>query len=152
MIGPYLVAASPRPHPLLRPKVQGGQTDGLARAVPEGRIHGTVSPAMGLKWGLLLAGGLLGCDTGPERNPDAGDGSKPQLTTEQRQLLLSPSPEELPAPPSDPTNKWADDPTAAKFEQRLFFDGSLSGRLLDGDNDGSANALDDSQSQGHIVG
>jgi cytochrome c peroxidase len=38
-------------------------------------------------------------------------------------------------------NQYADDPRAAEFGQRLFFDARFSGELLDGDNDGSAAAL-----------
>lgn len=51
-------------------------------------------------------------------------------------LALSP----VPAPPPDPSNAWADDPDAARFGQRLFFDPSFAGELLDGDNDGTENA------------
>jgi cytochrome c peroxidase len=47
----------------------------------------------------------------------------------------------LPAPPRDPSNRLADDRRAAKLGQRLFFDKSFSGRLLEGDNDGSAKTL-----------
>src|SRR5688500_6863504 len=43
--------------------------------------------------------------------------------------------------PADPTNAYADDPAAAALGQQLFFDPGFSGRLLDGDNDGSAHAL-----------
>jgi cytochrome c peroxidase len=44
-------------------------------------------------------------------------------------------------PPPDSVNRFADDPSAAAFGQRLFFDPRFSGQLLDGDNDGSVNAL-----------
>ena len=44
-------------------------------------------------------------------------------------------------PPPDPTNRVADDPAAAAFGQRLFFDPGFSGRLLDGDNDGGPDTL-----------
>ncbi len=44
-------------------------------------------------------------------------------------------------PPEDVTNAWADSPAAAAFGQRLFFDGRLSGPLLDGDNDGTVGTL-----------
>jgi cytochrome c peroxidase len=43
--------------------------------------------------------------------------------------------------PPDPTNRYADDPKAAAFGRVLFFDPSFAGRLIDGDNDGSAAAL-----------
>ena len=51
------------------------------------------------------------------------------------------SPATLPAPPPDATNAFADDPKAASFGHRLFFEPRFAGRLLDGDNDGSENAL-----------
>jgi cytochrome c peroxidase len=37
--------------------------------------------------------------------------------------------------PPDVSNRYADNPAAATFGQRLFFDPSFSGRLLEGDND-----------------
>jgi cytochrome c peroxidase len=46
------------------------------------------------------------------------------------------------APPDvDPSNRVADDPVARAFGQRLFFDPSLSGPLIEGDNDGSGGTL-----------
>ncbi len=46
----------------------------------------------------------------------------------------------VPSPPPDPSNAYADDPDAARFGQRLFFDASFAGALLDGDNDGGPGA------------
>ncbi len=51
------------------------------------------------------------------------------------------SPAALPAPPPDITNRFADDAGAAALGQRFFFEPGFSGKLLDGDNDGTANAL-----------
>ena len=51
------------------------------------------------------------------------------------------SPKQLPPPPPDLSNRFADDPKAARLGQRLFFDPSFSGRLLDGDDDGSSQTL-----------
>jgi cytochrome c peroxidase len=51
------------------------------------------------------------------------------------------SPAALPGVPADVANAFADVPSAAAFGQRLFFDPGFSGALLDGDNDGSVNAL-----------
>jgi cytochrome c peroxidase len=65
----------------------------------------------------------------------------PAITDEARQALAALSPPLLPGPPADPSNHWADDPRAALLGRRLFFDASFSGRLLDGDNDGSSHAL-----------
>ncbi|HET7543374.1 MAG TPA: cytochrome c peroxidase [Polyangiaceae bacterium] len=45
------------------------------------------------------------------------------------------------AVPPDPSNKYGDLPAARTFGQRLFFDRRLSGRLLEGDNDGSPSTL-----------
>ena len=58
-----------------------------------------------------------------------------------RAQLVALSPARLPAPPHDPTNRFADDPRAAALGQKIFFDPGFSGALIDGDNDGSANAL-----------
>jgi cytochrome c peroxidase len=90
---------------------------------------------------LTLAFGLLGCAGAPPPSSGNPDDPKPQLTAAEREALKTLSPPTLPGPPPDPTNKWADDALAAKLGQRLFFDPGLSGRLLDGDNDGSPNAL-----------
>jgi cytochrome c peroxidase len=45
------------------------------------------------------------------------------------------------AAPSDPSNRWADDPDARSFGKVLFFDSSLSGPLLEGDNNGGPATL-----------
>ena len=39
-------------------------------------------------------------------------------------------------PPADPSNRFSDDPAARDLGQRLFFDASFSGPLLEGDHDG----------------
>jgi cytochrome c peroxidase len=44
-------------------------------------------------------------------------------------------------PPADPSNRFADDPAARDLGQRLFFDASFSGPLLEGDHDGSGGTL-----------
>jgi cytochrome c peroxidase len=44
-------------------------------------------------------------------------------------------------PPADASNRVADDPKARALGQRLFFDPSFSGQLLEGDNDGSGGTL-----------
>src|SRR5689334_21368519 len=51
------------------------------------------------------------------------------------------APDTLPSPLPDRSNRFADDARAALFGRRLFFDARLSGRLLDGDNDGGEHAL-----------
>lgn len=44
-------------------------------------------------------------------------------------------------PPADVSNRYADDPAAAKLGQALYFDTRLSGRLLDPDNGALAGSL-----------
>jgi cytochrome c peroxidase len=68
---------------------------------------------------------------------DAGaDDPDPVLGSEVWALLQGLSPDALPAAPPDPTNRYADVPAAAAFGQKLFYDPSFSGPLLDGDTDG----------------
>jgi len=56
-------------------------------------------------------------------------------------LIRSLAPQRLPSPPTDRTNRYADDPLAIAFGKKLFFDPRFSGRLLDGDNDGGPATL-----------
>jgi len=56
-----------------------------------------------------------------------------------------------PSAPADASNHWADDAQAAAFGQRLFFEPGFSGRLLDGDNDGSAHALGNRNDTGKVA-
>lgn len=69
------------------------------------------------------------------------DDPDPVIDDSELETLRALSPEELPAPPADASNAWADDAAAAAFGQTLFFDPRFAGALLDGDNDGSENAL-----------
>ena len=83
----------------------------------------------------LFATALPGC------TPDGGGADPdPVLTAETlvalRALHYDPAP-----PPADPSDRVADDPAARRFGQRLFFEASLSGRLLEGDNDGTSATL-----------
>jgi cytochrome c peroxidase len=91
--------------------------------------------------GLCLA--LAACGNS-QRTPNStaeADDPDPILSDKQRSALAELSPATLPAPPSDLSNKWSDDAKAAAFGQRLFFEPGFAGKLLDGDNDGSAFAL-----------
>ncbi|MGE0784675.1 MAG: cytochrome-c peroxidase [Sandaracinaceae bacterium] len=63
------------------------------------------------------------------------------LTDEEVALAHELAPPELPGPPADPSNAWADHPDAARLGQRLFFDPSFSGALLSADNDGGPMTL-----------
>ena len=84
-----------------------------------------------------MAGGGAGGSAGVTEDPDPD----PQLSDDEWARLQELAPAELPAPPEDPTNAWADDPAAAELGQVLFFDPRFSGSLLDGDNDGTQFAL-----------
>ena len=86
--------------------------------------------------GLQLA--LAACSSGSSdsaKSPGLG------LSDSDRAALSELSPRSLPAPPTDASNRFGDDATAAAFGQRLFFETAFAGKLLDGDNDGSPNAL-----------
>ena len=65
----------------------------------------------------------------------------PSFTSEELATLATLSPSALPHAPTDVSNRFADDPKAAALGQKLFFEQAFSGKLLDGDNDGSASAL-----------
>jgi cytochrome c peroxidase len=99
---------------------------------------------------LLFVAACGGVTPSPDRGPSGGaageagaanDDPDPELTGEVMQQLRELSPAELPAPPADASNAWADDAEAARFGQLLFFDTRFSGALLDGDNDGSVSTL-----------
>jgi cytochrome c peroxidase len=99
---------------------------------------------------LCLASILAACGCGtrgsqapakPDGQLDAGDDPDPIMTDEARAALGLLAPSSLPAPPADVSNRFADDARAAVFGRRLFFDPRFSGKLLDGDNDGSIHAL-----------
>jgi cytochrome c peroxidase len=66
----------------------------------------------------------------------ASDALTPDTLTALRALRYDSS-----SPPPDPSNRFADDPAARAFGQLLFFETALSGKLLEGDNDGSAATL-----------
>src|SRR5690242_939327 len=82
---------------------------------------------------------------------DAGDDPEPPSADAIRAMLGSMALSAVPPPPPDVTNRWADDPAAARFGQTLFFDPSFSGKLLDGDNDGSEHALGVSGDTGKVA-
>jgi cytochrome c peroxidase len=87
-----------------------------------------------LSW-LLAPLALLGCAK------DSGAPPASSLEPAAQKALETLTFSEQPALPADPTNAWADSPDAARFGHRLFFDASMSGELLTGDNDGSEHAL-----------
>ena len=89
--------------------------------------------------GLCLAASALislpGC------GGDGGKASKSAQSDGVAVLLKSLSPDVLPAPPPDSSNRWADDPTAARFGQKIFFDPGFAGALIDPDNVGDSSTL-----------
>jgi len=92
-----------------------------------------------IRFGWLLAPlALLGCAKGSDDPPAPPVSS---LDPAASKALATLTFTEQPPLPPDPTNAWADAPDAARFGHRLFFDPSLSGELLTGDNDGSEHAL-----------
>jgi len=95
---------------------------------------------MNLRWASIAFLGLAaGCNHAPPQPPI--DDPDPVFTEQERVRLAELSPAEMPAPPPDPSNRFATDPRAARFGQRLFFDALFSGTLLDGDNDGGPTTL-----------
>jgi len=67
--------------------------------------------------------------------------SPPTESDPTRAALLELTLPPTPVLPTDVSNHWADDSGAAAFGQRLFFEPGFSGQLLDGDNDGTPEAL-----------
>jgi cytochrome c peroxidase len=109
----------------------------LSRVV---RTVGVIAPALLAcsAWSCNRSGPALVASKDEQREAEE---PAPSITQQQLAALRELSPEQLPAPPPDRSNRFADDARAARFGQRLFFDTSLSGALLDGDNDGSKNSL-----------
>lgn len=68
-------------------------------------------------------------------------GPPPVFDAAEWRTIRTLAPGRLPAPPPDRTNRFADDPRAAELGRKLFADPRFSGRLLDGDNDGSPATL-----------
>jgi cytochrome c peroxidase len=92
----------------------------------------------------------VGCGAARDATSSAGpddaglsdaDDPDPDISNAQWTALLALSPAQLPAPPADVTNRFADSAAAAALGQKLFFDPSFSGPLLDSDNDGSSTTL-----------
>jgi len=85
---------------------------------------------------ILIA--ALGCGGGG--GGMAVDDPDPSFTPEEMSALAGLRYDDG-APPADPSNRFADDPAARAFGQRLFFEPAFSGRLLEGDNDGTSATL-----------
>lgn len=67
--------------------------------------------------------------------------NKSNFSNGEIKILNSLSQSDLITPIKDISNKDSDNPDAAIFGQKLFFDPIFAGKLLDGDNDGSINTL-----------
>lgn len=91
--------------------------------------------------GSESGGSAAGGSAGSSGSAAVDDDPDPQLTDSDWAKLRELAPGELPPPPADATNAWADDADAADFGKALFFDPRFSGALLDGDNDGTPAAL-----------
>ena len=93
-----------------------------------------------LGW-LLLPLTMGACGTAARGPSSAGEGGTPTVAEQELILLAELSPERLPAPPPDVSNRFADDAIAAELGRTWFFEPRFAGRLLDPDNDGSGAAL-----------
>jgi len=88
--------------------------------------------------------------SGTTDTTDAGD-PEPVLTDAGWAALQALSPMPLPGAPPDVTNAYADSGAAAAFGQKLFFDPSFSGPLLDADNNGGPGTLGTSGQTGRVA-
>jgi cytochrome c peroxidase len=97
------------------------------------------APELRLAQRVLLAASvaLSACGSNPS---DVAANDVPAFSVEQRAALSALHYDAGP-PPADPSNRFADDDEARTFGQRLFFDPTFSGRLLEGDNDGTSATL-----------
>jgi cytochrome c peroxidase len=130
---------------ILRLRVVAGTALGVALAAcSTSNGSGSEPPKVGESGG---SGPVAGSGPVGGSGPVAGD---MLLTSTELAALAELSPHELPASPPDAANAFADDPAAAAFGQRLFFDPGFSGALLDGDNDGSINALGNKGETGKV--
>jgi cytochrome c peroxidase len=110
-----------------------GSRDGAVR--PDG--GGAGGGANGGAGVASIDAGVAESDTGGGADADDPD---PTFTADERAALMKLRYDDG-APLPDPSNHVADDPAARLFGQRLFFDPSLSGQLLEGDNDGTIATL-----------
>jgi cytochrome c peroxidase len=114
-------------HALILVALAAGCGGGGGGAVPDG--GGAGGTGGGGAGGTGGGGGAGGAD-----DPD------PTFTATERAALMTLRYDDG-APPADPSNRVADDPAARVLGRRLFFDASMSGKLLEGDNDGTIATL-----------
>lgn len=89
--------------------------------------------------GALVVSGVCCGSTKGEGSVPVVPGA-PALTDAEREALSLLELRDS-AIPADPTNRYAEDPAAAAFGQKLFFYPGFSGPLLNNDNDGSPETL-----------
>src|ERR1700753_2160238 len=107
----------------------GGSSAGAGASGGSGGVTsaGGYGASAGSDWGS--SGGDTGTGGGTGGTDAGFDDPDPVITADQ-QAALKALHYSADAPPQDPSNKYASDPKAQDLGQRLFFDGSLSGRLL----------------------
>ena len=108
-------------------------TAAIACACSSGPARDVSAPDGGAPAAVLASEGGLR-DTGSTDGP-------PSFTPSDRAALAALSPATLPPPGVDASNRFADNPQAAIFGQKLFFESAFAGKLLDGDDDGSSTTL-----------
>jgi cytochrome c peroxidase len=87
------------------------------------------------------AGGTEATPATPAEPAGSAAQATPAVPADVLARLRDLSPAELPPPPADPTNRWADDPGAVELGKQFFFDPRFSGPLLDSSNDGIPGTL-----------
>jgi cytochrome c peroxidase len=121
------------------PGEDAGPSPGTGGELGAGGAAGSGGSATGgTASGGTASGGAAsgGTASGGSSNPDPDPVITAEAKTALAALRYSAS-----AFPADPSNKYADDAAARAFGQLLFFDTSMSGRLIDRDNDGNASTL-----------
>ena len=98
----------------------------------------------------FVAGVVLGCTGCGSSASDAGSSDAPPAFTPEERAALQGLRYDAGPPPADPSNRVADDDAARRFGQRLFFEPGFSGRLLEGDNDGSSATLGQQGDSGRV--
>lgn len=100
---------------------------------------------------------LTSCGGGDKARPapqvapsDASDGGGDAIDLVQPAFAIL-APAVLPPPPPDISNRWADDPAAARFGQAIFFDPGFAGALLDSDNLGDDHSLGTAGETGKVA-
>ncbi len=97
-------------------------------------------------WALaIVSAALIACGSGASdagADPQTGPSNlDPSVTAADLKALAELSPAVWPSAPADASNRFADDPRAALFGRKLFFETGFSGKLTDGDNDGTVNTV-----------